>query len=160
MFPSGTSPPVNLTPYQHNIPSVYALLFGFKIWFYLPTFDYNKWFRHDWLFFCIHDKCSITVEINANKSSLRQAKARFYCILFVSLPAIHTCELAFSAFPQLSFCLPHTLVSFHLARIGLVLVPCCSACVAIADTNRGHKKTSLRVFKRALRLPLLEHEER
>ena len=46
---------------------------------------------------------------------------------------------------------PCALVSFHFARIGLVLVPCRSAYAAIADTIQGHKKTSLRISTEAVR---------
>ena len=51
---------------------------------------------------------------------------------------------------------PCALVSFHFARIGLVLVPCRYACAAIVDTIRGHEKASLRVPREAVRIAVQE----
>ena len=59
------------------------------------------------------------VEIHANKSSLRQAKAHFYCILCGSLPAIHTWELAFLGIPLLSFSFLVPLSRFTSQESGL-----------------------------------------
>ena len=73
-----------------------------------------------------------------------------------SYPQFTRGSLHFWAFHYCHFFFPSALVSFHFARIGLVLVPCCSAYAAIADTNRGHKKTSLRVPKEAVRIALIE----